>query len=740
MVSLHLLVLVTPFAFTWVNEELFEFNKMMVTYALATLIAGGWVARMILTRKMIWHKTALDIPLALFVASQVLSTLFSIHPRTSWLGYYTRFHGGLLSTVTYVVVYYAAVNTVRKKQLSGLLLSTLVASIFASLYAIPEHFGHSPSCWLITSGQSFGVDCWIQDVKSRIFGTFGQPNWLAAYAITLLPLSLVWSWLVPAPKKNTPTWLPFLQKSVGPVAALLLTMSLLFTQSRSGLLGLIVGLGVFLLGWCYVLYQELNTQKATSDSSVLLPRLQWLGVGVLAMVIPIIIWGTPYTPSLQTLTQKWQSPQEVANTPTPEAGSVNRLDVGGTDSGEIRRIVWEGAVGVWKRYPVFGSGVETFAYSYYQDRPVAHNLVSEWDFLYNKAHNEFLNFLATTGIVGLASYCILLLAISLLCVSVLVKKQSDLGGVPAPQRQHSEQLLALATLSGIAALSVSNFFGFSTVMVTILLYLLPAAVIISTKPLVVATAATTKSESKTAAARSIRWDWIPLTLVALLVALALNQVRLWWSADAHFIQAKNSIRMGAVMPALTSFEKAIQESPDEALFYDEVAATYGQIALALGQQEDSTNSAQFTKIAAQYSDAAIKLNNRNLNFYRTRARLFINLAQLDPNYLAEAQHSLETAIELAPTDAKLFYNLSLVKIARGQTTDGISDLKHTIAIKDNYEAARFELGKQYQALGDNNQALEQYRYILTKINPGNEGVKTQLEALEASLSGTPIRN
>ena len=35
---------------------------------------------------------------------------------------------------------------------------------------------------------------------------------------------------------------------------------------------------------------------------------------------------------------------------------------------------------------------------------MGHNLTSEWDFLYNKAHNEYLNYLATTGLFGLGSY------------------------------------------------------------------------------------------------------------------------------------------------------------------------------------------------------------------------------------------------------------------------------------------------------------------------------------------------
>jgi O-antigen ligase len=57
--------------------------------------------------------------------------------------------------------------------------------------------------------------------------------------------------------------------------------------------------------------------------------------------------------------------------------------------------------------------VETFAYSYYNFRPAQHNQLSEWDYLYNKAHNEFLNFLSTTGAFGLATYLLIILWFSI---------------------------------------------------------------------------------------------------------------------------------------------------------------------------------------------------------------------------------------------------------------------------------------------------------------------------------------
>jgi len=128
------------------------------------------------------------------------------------------------------------------------------------------------------------------------------------------------------------------------------------------------------------------------------------------------------------------------------------LETGGTESGAIRKIVWKGAIEIWKHYPVFGTGVETFAYSYYKFRPVEHNLVSEWDFIYNKAHNEYLNLAANTGTVGLLSY----LFLTGTAVYLFAKKSR------------------FELLAGYAGLLVSNLFGFSVVPTQLLLLLFPA--------------------------------------------------------------------------------------------------------------------------------------------------------------------------------------------------------------------------------------------------------------------------
>src|SRR5207247_3546380 len=135
------------------------------------------------------------------------------------------------------------------------------------------------------------------------------------------------------------------------------------------------------------------------------------------------------------------------------------LEYGGTDSGKIRKIVWQGAIEIFKHNLLFGSGVETFAYAYYQYKPIEHNLTSEWDYLYNKAHNEYLNYLATTGLFGLVSYLAIIFLFLFLVSKWLLTNRNH--------THETNYLLITALVAGYLSILITNFFGFSVVIINL---------------------------------------------------------------------------------------------------------------------------------------------------------------------------------------------------------------------------------------------------------------------------------
>ena len=361
-----------------------------------------------IAKKFIFSRTILDWPLVIYLLVYLVSTIFSIDPRTSLLGYYSRFNGGLLSQICYVLLYWAFVSNLNKRQSLHSTYYILLSTAIASILAIGEHFGIFTTCGLMKLG--FTESCWVQDVQSRVFSTLGQPNWLAALLVALIPI----------------TWAYSLRHTAYGLLSILFFVTLLFTKSRSGILA---------FGFEFIIFWGINLYFSKLKHIKVFLSLTFL------FALIYLIFQSPFTG------------KDILSSQT--VGPV--LEVGGTESGTIRKYVWLGALNVFKSHPILGTGPETFAFSFPMYKPMEHNLTSEWDFIYNKAHNEFLNYLANTGILGFLSY----LTIIITSIIIFIKsKKYDF-------------------LAGYVGILVTNFFGFSVVPVSLLFFLFPAMAVVS---------------------------------------------------------------------------------------------------------------------------------------------------------------------------------------------------------------------------------------------------------------------
>jgi putative inorganic carbon (hco3(-)) transporter len=695
LIAYHVLIFLTPFMWTASMSELFEFPKMLFVYAMTVIITTLWISRSIFDRTLYLTKTPFDIPIVIFFVSQLVATLFSIDIHTSIFGYYSRFHGGLLSTVSYTVLFYAMASNLDRTHVKNLVITLLTAATLTSLYSFPEHFGHSPSCALITG--DFNASCWVQDVKTRVFGTFGQPNWQAAYLITVffIPISLL---ITSLGRKNS-LMLSVKNVSLALVIVLLFTV-LLFTKSRSGLLGL--GFG----------FAALTTGLLTRPAFRTISHFKVLGAIVAALVCLTYFFGKGIAPQIDRFLPRGTSsvPAKVAVTPPPPVTGT-QLDIGGTESGDIRRIVWRGAYNLFLRHPAFGSGTETFAYAYYNVRPLEHNMVSEWDFLYNKAHNELLNYLSTTGIVGLTAYLMLL-------GWLVIWWLRDLStGRVSP-------MYSLAFVSGIVALTVSNALGFSTVSVALLLFLYPG----------ISVALSRKADKTQSNSNSDPLNWLGVSLVGIVGLYFLYRLGLMYTADTAYNRGKMELQAGSLPAAITELQSAAGKFPSEPVYTEQLSFAVAQAAAFVNQTGEATEAAKLASQAIAISDLNLSQNSVHLNFIKTRARLFIALTSIDPQFIHQAIDTLKYASTLAPTDPKLIYNLGLLYEQLEDYEKAEAYYLQSIDMKPNYDTARAALANLYEKLARYADAFSQYEYILNHIKPGDASLIEKVNRI-ATMSG-----
>jgi len=641
-----------PLLLTPWNYELFEFNKMVLVYLLTVVIVSVWIGKMLLKRKIIFRRTFWDIPLFLFLTSQVVSTIVSIDRHTSIFGYYSRFHGGLLSTVCYLLLYWAFVSnltnpTAYAKSWRSSLLNVkkklikiiLFSGALVALYGIAEHFGIDRKFW-------------VQDVQNRVFSTLGQPNWLAAYLDILI--FIVLAKITQSSKLFTIHYSLFT----------IFYICLLYTKSRSGFLGFIIPFLIFLTN------QVIHIIKEKDDKS---SKKLFFTLGIFLLISLLV--GTPF--QLKSIRSRLnfsflsdvQEEKRVENQPkTWNQKPESNPNI--TPSSDIRKIVWLGAIELWKKHPWFGTGVETFGYSYYWTRPKEHNLTSEWDFLYNKAHNEYLNFAATTGTFGLLSY--LLLALAPIIYSLKKGSKSSLFTV------HYSLLTVLIT----------NFFGFSVVPVALLFFLLPACTSEDRSGELATSGAEPKNISKAPLSQGIK-----LLAPAFAASFLLFKIASYWLADYHFAKGNKLEKAGYLQTGIKQLTTAIKLNANEPNFYSQRAVSYSKLVAALAQGNQASAASQFVRPAIKDSQAALQISPFHLNFYKNQAKVFYYLAFYQPDYLQEALKTLFTAEKLAPTDPKIPYNIGLIYQTLDKNKQAEEYFQKALELKPDYQSAQAALGK-----------------------------------------------
>lgn len=668
-----LLFFITPLILWPFTSELFEFNKMVFVYLITVLIVGAWIIRMISAKKWIFSRTMLDIPLLAFLGGQIISTIISIDSQTSLLGYYSRFNGGLFSTISYLLLYWSFVSNIGKDQAKKLLRLSLVSGIFVAFYGVLEKLG-------------IDKNVWQQDVQNRVFSTLGQPNWLAAWLVALIPLT--WSWALTIKGRTVTKSLPIL-------LSVLFIVTLIFTGSRSGLLGFGV-IGVVFWSVIFIKNKLIYFKEFLIINSII--------------VVIVAIFGTQLTPSIFKLIGQ-KTTNEVSNDES-QLGATS-LETGGTESGTIRKIVWQGAIDVWKHYPIFGTGVETFAYSYYMYRPVEHNTTSEWDYIYNKAHNEYLNFLANSGMVGLLTYLISITFTLYLFYKVIRDKNLI--------EEKDSQLTTIAFASGYISILVTNFFGFSVVPIQILFYLFPAFAI----------AIADQNNKEEIKEERILPNQKPLIYAVLLgVTYLIFIICRYWYADILYAKGVNYDRINRYDISPEILGKAINLEPSQSVYYSELAKAYTNLSLAYNSAKEATAATELANAAISSSLKAVDLSPANINMKRMQFGVYVMLSSMRPEYLNNAKDVLISTVAKAPTDAKIRYNLGLIYSRIGQNDLALDTLKTTVDLKPDYKDARLAYAILLINAKRNDEARSQLEYILKNIDPTDSISKQYLEGIQ----------
>lgn len=228
---------------------------------------------------------------------------------------------------------------------------------------------------------------------------------------------------------------------------------------------------------------------------------------------------------------------------------------------------------------------------------------------------------------------------------------------------------------------------------------------------------------------SVLWRALAIFLVIIISLSLFFSLAITWVADYYYHQGKILIKAGKTIDGFQYVKKAASLSPQEALFFDELAYLYANFALEYTKINDLETAGEYANLAVKTSNYTLALNSRELHFYKTRIRIFVTLSQLNQDFLNNALETAEKASQLAPTDPELIYDWAIIKLAQGDQDAAIQGLKKCLEMKADYADAHWELGEIYEKKGHYDQALEQYQYLLKNINPNDQLVQAKINQL-----------
>lgn len=388
---------VVPCVFTTYWQDTFYLPKLLVLWVLLGVlvwILGVMALRRRLRFSFVWW---IDLPIAFFIAWNVLASLLSVDVHESLFGAPLQ-DQGLLSLVLYAGFFYIArLLVIETAQLVLVFGGILVGASLVSAYALIQRAGLDP----IWKGAL---------LSGRVFSTIGQPDDLAAYLVlaiaTTVALGLV-----------TNRWLQL----VVCLAIAIMLAAFLFTLSRGGLLGLVVAMP-FLAAAFRRRFRRLITTSRRLMAVVAL-------IGLVTLIA---------LPAFRVaIARTWDRAEAITNS-------------GGDVSIQDHLDEWRVATRVIEENPLVGTGPETFSdvFPSMSRQVLSSARVRYFDnYLVETPENNFLAIAASAGIPALLAYLALLVAVVWVIFGA-VRRSGNAG----------TQVVLVALLGAIAAHLVTDSF------------------------------------------------------------------------------------------------------------------------------------------------------------------------------------------------------------------------------------------------------------------------------------------
>jgi O-antigen ligase len=603
-------VFIIPLFFNISSYDQFEMPKLTVLRVLTSVMLGLWAIKILERGKIEWLHTPLDLPMLAWAGFNILTTFTSFAPSLSFRGEYENFAGSL-SNLNYVALYFIVTQNIKtRKQVFAINTSLLLTGLMTGLYSLAQYTGHDIIQWNSDSM-----------IKGRYFASMGNPNFLGALLIMIIPVNISYFLTALGQKKKL---------FAGLLAAVfaLLYFSLFGTQSRGPFLGFVFSILVFLAYGVYRAYSGaaslLDPAGRTSGAVISLMIKKY--ARQIAVIIAVLFIAAALSATLGRNSTKrlWESFTDIKG-----SLQVSRLHI------------WLPSLKIIEENPLLGTGVDTYKTVFPKYEGTNFAYIDGANVSSRTAHDEPLNIAATMGLPALGIYFLLLFAYSRMWLRGFRRIA-----------EYDYKMLSLAMFAAFVAYFVQNIFSFGVCAINTALYLFMGFHFLMYNEFYAARRSTiilfNPASSGTAKA----------LLQALSVFLACVLIFKSCSIFAADVAYNRGKIIGSVYnnwkDAITEHIKSVKMEPGEVKYHVYLGLAYERYAMTLQDKDQQTTL--MDESIKEYREGVV-LNPGNAYYWGNLGRAYAFEFQLkkDQPDFEQAVKNYETAVQRAPVTG-LFYN------------------------------------------------------------------------------------
>jgi len=647
--TLTFTIFIIPLFFNIYSYDQFELPKLTLLRTSTVIMLILWAIKIASQGYINYKPTPLDLPMLLWALMNIITTFTSFAPHLSFRGEYENFAGSL-SNLNYVVLYYIATqNLNNKKQIIIINYAFLFSGLLSGLYAIAQFFGYDFIKW---NEESM--------IKGRYFASMGNPNFLGALIIMIIPVNIAF-FLIQLKNKN------YFYSIFLFLLFVLLYVALFGTQSRGPFLGFVISMMFMLSYFLIKLYNDIKQEANKQNISFLflfktliIKYKYWIVLVFIILLISIIL---SLTTGKNATLRLWNS---IVN--FKQSVSVSRLHI------------WGPSIKIIKDYPLLGTGVDTFksVFPKYSGVEFAH--IDGANVASRTAHNELLNIAATMGIISLGIYFLLLYSYTKMWYRSFIKTTD-----------YNFKMIALAMFAAFIAYFIQNIFSFGVAAINTTLYIFFGLQFIFYKeyyPVKIKNIFLPFYNEL----MKIVYFFIPVICGIFLI----YQAFIIYKADTYYNRGRI---LGSVYNkwdlAIAEHLKSIKLAPTEVKYQVYTGLAFERMAMS---SNDKNKQVELIKQAINYYTKGVQLNPYNAYYWGNLARVYAVLGDIESNqqYLAESEKYYLKAIERAPVTG-LFYNNLIDLYLRHGLIEQTKPLFEKLEIIDKNMAANayFMLGNLY---------------------------------------------